>query len=99
MGKCRFPNRLKRYRRLFSFSQKEVAALLGLNDTSPLCRWEKGISLPGVMHLFGLARIFKVMPNEMYFDLWQNISKEISVKENNRLAHLESLITNETYYL
>ncbi len=91
MENSRFPNKLKKYRRLFCFSQKEVAAILGLKDTSPLSRWEKGISLPGLMHLFRLSRIYTTMPSEMYFDLWQTISKEVSAKENDLLAHRESL--------
>src|ERR1017187_6068702 len=69
MENCRFPNRLKKYRRLFCFSQKEVASMLGLKDTSPLSRWEKGISLPGLMHLFRLSQIYKTMPCEMYVKL------------------------------
>ncbi len=73
--------------------------MLGLKDTSPLSRWEKGISLPSLLHLFRLSRIYKTMPSEMYFDLWQNISREISVKENDLLAHRESIINNEIYPL
>lgn len=99
MEQRRIPNRLKKYRRLFCFSQKEVARLLGLKDTSPLSRWEKGISLPGLMHLFRLSRIYKAMPNELYFDLWQNISKDILAKENNLLTQPESIIANEVYQL
>ncbi len=99
MDTSRFPNRLKKYRRLFCFSQKEVAALLGLTDTSPLSRWEKGISLPNIVHLFRLSRIYKAMPNEMYGELWQNISKEITAKEKDLLAQQESITTNEIYHL
>jgi transcriptional regulator with XRE-family HTH domain len=99
MENCRFPNRLKKYRRLFCFSQKEVATMLGLKDTSPLSRWEKGISLPNILHLFRLSRIYKTMPSEMYFDLWQSISKEILAKENNLLAQNVPVINNETYQL
>lgn len=69
--------------------------MLGLKDSSPLSRWEKGISLPNILNLFRLSRIYKTMPSEIYFDLWQNISKEITVKENNLLARQESLNTNE----
>jgi len=94
MEKCRFPNRLKKYRRLFCLSQKEVASMLGLKEASPLSRWEKGITLPGIMDLFRLSRIYKALPTEMYFDLWQHISKEISVKENNLLAYQKSVINN-----
>lgn len=99
MENSRFPNKLKKYRRLFCFKQKEVASMLGLKDTSPLSRWEKGISLPGLMHLFRLSRIYKTMPSEMYFDLWQSISKEISAKENDLLAQQESFMNNEVYQL
>jgi transcriptional regulator with XRE-family HTH domain len=99
MENCRFPNKLKKFRRLFCLSQKEVASMLGLKETSPLSRWEKGISLPGLLHLFRLSRIYKTMPSEMYVDLWQHISKEISAKENNLLAQSESLISNQKFYL
>jgi transcriptional regulator with XRE-family HTH domain len=99
MENSRFPNKLKKYRRLFCLSQKEVAKMLGLKDTSPLSRWEKGVSLPNILHLFRLSRIYKTMPSEMYFDLWQGISKEISVKENNLLAQDVPVINNEPYKL
>ena len=46
--------------------EAEVAAILGLKDSSPISRWEKGLSLPSLEHLFGLSRIYKTMPNEMY---------------------------------
>jgi transcriptional regulator with XRE-family HTH domain len=91
MENSRFPNRLRKYRRLFCFSQKQVAIMLGLTDTSPLSRWEKGISLPNLVYLFRLARIYKTMPSEMYFELWQNVSKEIGAKENDLLTRKESL--------
>src|SRR5258706_15431017 len=99
MENCRFPNKLKKFRRLFCLTQKEVARLLGLKDTSPISRWEKGISLPSLLHLFGLSRIYKTMPSEMYVDLWQSISKEISVKENSLLAQSESVISNQQFYI
>jgi len=73
--------------------------MLGLTDTSPLSRWEKGISFPNIMHLFRLSRIYKAMPNELYFDLWQHISKEILARENNLLAQKESVSSNEIDHL
>src|SRR5947209_7291446 len=95
----RFPNRLKKYRRLFCLSQKQVAGMLGLSDTSSLSRWEKGLCLPSLVFLFKLSKLYKALPNEMYFDLWQDISKEITTKENNLLTPTESFITNEVYQL
>ena len=95
----RYPNRLKKFRRLFCFSQKEVARLVGLADASLLSRWEKGISLPTLVYLFRLARIYKTMPTEMYTDLWQLVSNEMTVKENNLLTHAGPLITNHNPHL
>lgn len=99
MEKCRFPNKLKRYRRLHSLSQKEVASLLGLKDTSPLSRWEKGKSFPSLINLFQLSRIYKTLPSELYIELWQTISKEIATKEANLFAQQEPFTTNETFYI
>lgn len=100
MEQSRFPNRLKKYRRYFLFSQKEVAALLGLPDTSPLSRWEKGLVFPNIAHLFRLCRIYKTMPQELYSDLWRKVSDEIAVAEKNLLAQNESVInSNEIYHL
>lgn len=99
MENSRYPNRLKKYRRLFCLSQKKVAALIGLADASPLSRWEKGVSLPNLVHLFWLSRIYKTMPGELYFDLWQNISKDVLARENNLLAQQEFFINNEKYHL
>jgi transcriptional regulator with XRE-family HTH domain len=99
MENSRFPNRLKRYRRIFFLSQQEVATLLGLKDTSPLSKWEKGVSFPNLMHLFRLCRIYKTLPSELYVELWHSISKEMAAKEVDLLAHQESLTNNQIFYL
>ena len=94
MDTSRFPNRLKKYRRLFCLSQKQVAAVLGLPDTSTLCRWEKGITLPNLIVLFKLARLYKALPTEMYGELWQESALEVSGMDENLLTQHESFITN-----
>lgn len=73
--------------------------MLDLIDTSPLSRWEKGIALPNLVQIFRLARIYKTMPSEMYFELWQNISNEMSAKKTNLLTHHESFTSNEELYM
>lgn len=95
----RYPNRLKKFRRLFCFSQKQVARLLGLADTSLLSRWEKGISVPSLVHLFRLARIYKTMPTEMYTDLWQTIIQEMAAKDLTLSAQSEPITPHHTSYL
>lgn len=73
--------------------------MLGLIDTSPLSRWEKGIALPNLVQIFRLAQIYKTMPSEMYIELWRNISNEMSAKETNLLTHRESFTSNEELYV
>lgn len=69
----RYPNKLKMFRHCCGYSQKKVARLLGLADTSTLSRWEHGISLPGMAHTFRLAHIYQTLPHELFIDLWNNI--------------------------
>jgi transcriptional regulator with XRE-family HTH domain len=99
MEQCRFPNRLKKYRRYFCFSQKEVAQVLGLSDTSPLSRWEKGLVFPNISYLFRLCRLYKTMPQELYAELWENVSSDMAKAQINLLARKESIISNKIYHL
>jgi len=91
MEASRFPNRLRRYRKIAGLSQKQVAKQLGLNDTSPLSRWEKGRVYPSIANLFRLCRIYKTIPQELYSDLYQKISSDFVLIENNLLAQKETL--------
>lgn len=95
----RYPNRLKKFRRLFCFSQKQVARLLGLADASLLSRWEKGKSVPSLVYLFRLARIYKTMPTEMYTDLWQTIIKEMAAEDSTLSAQHGPITPNHSSYL
>jgi transcriptional regulator with XRE-family HTH domain len=73
MENGQFPNKLKRYRRINGYSQKKVARLLGLADTGTLSRWEHGHVLPGMIHVFRLARLYHAQPEELYDELWKHL--------------------------
>lgn len=79
----RFPNKLKMFRHCQGYSQKKVARLLGLTDTSTLSRWERGSMLPSLIHVLKLARIYHAEPNELYEVLWNQIvtDNNLSPKE------------------
>lgn len=62
-------NHLRKHRKLLRYTQKDVARLLHLHDTSQICRWEKGLSLPNTTNLLKLSIIYRTFPNELYFDL------------------------------
>ncbi|MBA4850481.1 helix-turn-helix transcriptional regulator [Emticicia sp. BO119] len=89
MEYSRFPNRLKVYRMGVCLSQKQVAKVLGLPNTSKLSRWEHGYGYPSIEHLFYLCLLYKTIPQSIYTDLWQNISKDFFIRENNLLAQHE----------
>ena len=88
MENSRYPNRLKKYRRIAGYSQKKVARLFGFSDTSTISRWEKGVTSPGIIELFTLARLYNAFPHDLYLELWNKI-----ISEKNLLTQPESIIT------
>jgi transcriptional regulator with XRE-family HTH domain len=86
----RFPNKLKMFRYCQGYSQKKVARLLGFSDTSTLSRWERGYSVPGLIQLLQLARIYHVEPQELFEQLRQTIDTDL-----NLLAHEEPFSSNQ----
>lgn len=72
----RTPNKLKLFRRCSGFSQKKVARILGLADTSTLSRWEHGLAIPGLLQVFRLSRIYNTIPQELFDELWHSIGSE-----------------------
>ena len=78
-------------------SQKKVAAILGLQQTSCISRWEKGLCLPGTEYLFRLSLLYKTLPSNLYFDFWQHLKQESIAKEQKLLTQYESFISNNTY--
>ncbi len=75
----RFPNKLRMFRRSNGYSQKKVARLLGLADTSTLSRWEHGLSLPSTIQLFRLARIYFTEPHELFDELWNHVEGDTNL--------------------
>ena len=93
MEKCRFPNKLKMFRRSSGYSQKKVARMLGLRDTSTISRWEHGIALPGIVQTFRLALIYHTEPHELFSELWHRIDEELILL----VRDTESIIPNESF--
>ncbi|MGC4100853.1 helix-turn-helix domain-containing protein [Ferruginibacter sp.] len=90
-----FPNKLKMFRRACGYSQKKVAKLLGLSCTSALSRWEQGFSLPSIMQLFRLAHIYKIQPNELFDELWQQLGEPFNLLAQDS----EPINSSESFHL
>ena len=77
----RIPNRLRKHRTLMGYHQNQVALLLGFENANRISRWEKGVTVPGLVNLLKLSIIYRTFPNELYFELIQKLRAEILEKE------------------
>ena len=66
-----YKNNLKQLRTQNNWIQNEIAVILSLQCTNRVSRWEQGTSLPNMINLFKLAKLFNVLPHEIYPDLFQ----------------------------
>ena len=69
--------------------------MLGLADTSTLSRWEHGVVIPSMVHVFQLARLYRIQPHDLYDELWQHVEKEFGLLAQND----ELFNTNHSFYL
>ena len=74
-------NNLRYHRRLWGYSLKEVAFLLGHVSTSQLIRWERGSELPGVRNLLLLAYIYRIPCECLFPDLRAIYIAEVHARE------------------
>jgi transcriptional regulator with XRE-family HTH domain len=60
------PNTLREHRKRANLRQIDIAKALGFKSTDRISLWEKGLTYPHVVNLFKLARIYVVLPHELY---------------------------------
>lgn len=72
----RFPNRLRRYRRMMGYSQVGVARILGLKSKGRLSEWESGKHFPGVRNLLKLSLLYHTLIEQLYYDLREAIRED-----------------------
>jgi hypothetical protein len=66
--------------------------MIQVSDRSILSRWERGLAVPGIVQVFRLARIYRVLPHELYEGLWKQIDREIELRDSNK----ELLMSNQS---
>ena len=59
-------NKLKELRKQKGYTQKQVAAMLGLQCENRLSHWEMGTAVPSVKNLFKLCKIYVAKIDEIY---------------------------------
>ena len=83
------------FRRCHGYSQKKVARILGMADTSTLSLWEHGSAFPSIVQVFRLSQIYRTQPQEIFTELWNHLHTE-----NNLLAQDdEPFNTNQSFFV
>lgn len=75
------PNRLRKFRKLTGYTQKDVAALIGVQSTDRISLWEQGFAFPSVVNLIKLSIIYHVFPTDLYYDLMRELRREIEERK------------------
>ena len=78
----RIPNKLKKYRRITGFSQKDVAEILEFKRTNKISSWEKGKQDPCIENLLKLSVLYSTLPAELYSDLYWMIREKVVASRN-----------------
>jgi transcriptional regulator with XRE-family HTH domain len=83
-----FPNTLTLHRKTLGYSQRQVAALIGLHDTVPISLWERGVKMPNAINLIKLSLIYRTYPNELYGDVFYSLREELKTKEHEQFKKI-----------
>lgn len=76
------PNRLRKFRKMSGYSQKQVAFFLGVENAGMISRWENGSRFPSPVNIFRLAALYHTMADALYFDLIKVVRREIQARRN-----------------
>ena len=81
MHQNQHPNQLVVYRRRMRFSQKQVAWLLGHQDTSMVSRYERGRSVPPLVTALRLEIIYRIPVAFLFPALYKELKARIRQQE------------------
>ncbi len=75
------PNSLKRYRRMYGYSQKDAMVFLGLRSAGRISQWEKGSAMPSPQNLFKLSILYRTISDQFYTDYIADMKRNMSEKQ------------------
>ncbi len=76
----KIPNCLRKFRKVNGYTQKQVADLIGICNTSIISRWENGRRFPSPLNIFRLTVLYKTMADALYIDLIRELRLEIQLR-------------------
>jgi transcriptional regulator with XRE-family HTH domain len=75
-GSRPYPNKLQTFRKGAGLQQKQVAALLGLNNPASLSYWENYNQMPSGVNLMKLCILYGKTIEEIYPDCYKRLALE-----------------------
>jgi transcriptional regulator with XRE-family HTH domain len=83
-------NCLRKYRKARGLKQKEVALILGLQSTSIISRWEKGVCLPDTLNALKLSVLYRTFVNGLFIDHFHELQEQLKSREQLVLANTDN---------
>ena len=74
------PNQLRSVRIISGLTLKEVAFLLNIKNFGRISEWENGLANPSIEHLIGLSVVYQRLPDQLYYELRNQIVREIEAR-------------------
>jgi transcriptional regulator with XRE-family HTH domain len=71
------PNKLKLYRQMEGYSQRDVAQILSFKNSAVISSWEMGRNRPSFEYLLKLSILYHTLPAELFCDLYQHYREQI----------------------
>ncbi|MBD1363472.1 helix-turn-helix transcriptional regulator [Mucilaginibacter sp. ZT4R22] len=68
-----YPNRLRVTRENAGYTQKQLARLLGYNNSNAVCAWENEHTMPSGTNLLKLCILYRTTPMELYPEYTQQM--------------------------
>lgn len=72
--------RLRKARVLIGWSREDVRKVLGLTTANHISDWERGKRLPNVISLLKLSILYKTLPDELVYELRQEIVRDMEAR-------------------
>jgi len=89
MASPHLPNYLRRHRKRLSFSQDEIAFLLGAENGTKVCRYERFARTPSLETAFACEALFGTPASELFPGLYQQSERKVMERAKRLLARLE----------
>jgi transcriptional regulator with XRE-family HTH domain len=86
--------RLRKCRLDAGLSQRNVAAILEIKDSSCISRWERGERLPGTVRLLELSALYHRLVNELLFPMYSDARERVHQRRQGLDGHNSRSIMN-----